>query len=242
MLLAEFCEIRERPAVVQRCGAVRCRAGKRRSDLRVDFFRLCPIGCSGAAGDGPARRFSRDGNRRRLVSCERSSLRSDGAGRRGDFQPQGPSPRLAVLGRLDGAQQHAGRQKHPHQMGCRKENQHQVDGQARFADLWQPGGRQWQGLRRHEQRRRLRQTVSPLGRLGVSPLFRRKDRKVSLAALQSQAPAGSRERLAPAGCVQHSLLRRRPAVVRHQSGRGRLPRRERFLRREERRSLYGRAQ
>ena len=138
----------------------------------------------------------------------RRKIRSDRPGRGRDLPSPRPSPRLAAMGRLDGTEQHAARQAHPHQVQRRREGKRPLDRQARLADLRQPGHRQRQGVRRHQQRRRLRQALSGFRRPGLPALLRREDGQIPLAGFQPEAAAGPRQRLAPAGRLQHALLPR----------------------------------
>ena len=220
------------------CSARRCG-----SHLFGDFIRLRPIGHCGSASRRLAPAVAAATATAATVPAGDPTLRSDGAGRGGNLQPQGQAARLAACGAAGRRATTRPKAKTSRSSGTPKRRQHQrwtaKLGSQTYGNPVIANGKVFVGtnngagyIKRYPR----------LRRPGLPALLRREDGQVPLAALQSQAAAGARERLAAAGRLQHALLRRRPVVVRDQPGRGRVPRRERLLRRQERRPLHGRAE
>ena len=111
------------------------------------------------------------------------------------------------------------------------------------ADLWQPGRRQRQGLRRHQQRRRLVETLPAERRSGRAALLRRaRTGKFLWQHSSEKLPTGRVHDWPLQGICSSAARRGRPAVVRHQPRRSALPRHRRLSRRRERRSRPRRRQ
>ena len=109
----------------------------------------------------------------------------------------------------------------PDHLGRQDQEEREVDGGARLAELRQSRGGGRPGLRRHQQRTGAQsQGARRPRRADVLP---RIGRQVSLAAHQRQAGRGPRQRLAVSGRLLLAAGGRRPPLLRHQPLRAGLP-------------------